>query len=48
MASTLPDPPEHTPAPPPAADRAARVEIHGIDHIPDRERHGRARDLFAV
>lgn len=31
-----------------ANDSATRVETHGIDHIPDAERHGRARDLFAV
>lgn len=29
-------------------DSAVRVETHGIDYIPDSERHGRARDLFAV
>ncbi|MFF4319222.1 cytosine permease [Streptomyces sp. NPDC001568] len=29
-------------------DRAGRIEAHGIDHIPDAERHGRPRDLFAV
>jgi NCS1 family nucleobase:cation symporter-1 len=29
-------------------DRAGRVEAHGIDVIPDGERHGRARDLFGV
>ena len=32
----------------PASDRAGRVETHGIDYIPDTERHGRARELFAV
>jgi purine-cytosine permease-like protein len=32
----------------PASDRAGRVETHGIDYIPDAERHGRARELFAV
>ncbi|TQC50905.1 nitrate reductase [Rhodococcus sp. WS4] len=30
------------------ADLAGRVESHGIDVIPDSERHGRARELFAV
>ncbi|MEU5219805.1 cytosine permease [Streptomyces sp. NPDC020807] len=30
------------------ADRATRVEAHGIDHIPDSERHGRPRELFSV
>jgi NCS1 family nucleobase:cation symporter-1 len=29
-------------------DRAGKVEAHGIDFIPDTERHGRARDLFGV
>ncbi|MDL9978528.1 purine-cytosine permease family protein [Microbacterium sp. ASV49] len=29
-------------------DSATRVETHGIDWIPNAERHGRARDLFAV
>ncbi|MDG9717721.1 cytosine permease [Streptomyces sp. DH24] len=33
---------------PPPAPRATRVEAHGIDHIPDQERHGRARQLFSV
>jgi NCS1 family nucleobase:cation symporter-1 len=50
MASTLPEPcpdTEHRAAPP--ADRpGGRIEAHGIDHIPDSERHGRARSLFAV
>ncbi|MFJ8667522.1 purine-cytosine permease family protein [Streptomyces sp. NPDC093600] len=36
------------PGPPSPFERAVRVERHGIDHIPDRERHGRPRDLFAV
>lgn len=31
-----------------AADSPTRVETHGIDYIPDAERHGRPRDLFAV
>jgi nucleobase:cation symporter-1, NCS1 family len=31
-----------------ATDRAGQVEQHGIDFIPDDERHGRARELFAV
>lgn len=30
------------------ADRPGRVEAHGIEHVPDRERHGRARELFPV
>ncbi|MCX4775703.1 purine-cytosine permease family protein [Streptomyces sp. NBC_01264] len=29
-------------------DRPGRIEAHGIDHVPDRERHGRARELFPV
>jgi nucleobase:cation symporter-1, NCS1 family len=32
----------------PATDRAGQVEQHGIDYIPATERHGRARELFAV
>jgi NCS1 family nucleobase:cation symporter-1 len=32
----------------PATDRAGQVEQHGIDFIPQTERHGRARELFAV
>ncbi|MEU6659092.1 cytosine permease [Streptomyces sp. NPDC046821] len=31
-----------------APDGPGRIEVHGIDHIPERERHGRARDLFPV
>jgi NCS1 family nucleobase:cation symporter-1 len=30
------------------ADRAGRVEIKGIDYIPDSERHGSPRELFGV
>ena len=26
----------------PASDRAGRIETHGIDYIPDSERHGTA------
>ncbi|MFJ8810866.1 purine-cytosine permease family protein [Streptomyces sp. NPDC102490] len=55
MASTIPDPQPGTgaprgEAPPPrtASDRASRVEAHGIDHIPEHERHGRPRQLFSV
>ncbi|MCX4956979.1 purine-cytosine permease family protein [Streptomyces virginiae] len=55
MASPIPDPPPgshpapgtHGPAAP-TPERATRIEAHGIDHIPDSERHGRPRDLFAV
>ncbi|MDQ0847040.1 cytosine permease [Streptomyces sp. V1I6] len=53
MASTIPDPRPGTHATPDAAsqppqDRAVRIEAHGIDHIPDDERHGRPRQLFSV
>ncbi|MEU7036373.1 cytosine permease [Streptomyces sp. NPDC046237] len=51
MASTIPDPrpgAQGARSTPPATDRAGRVEVHGIDHIPDTERHGRPRELFAV
>ncbi|MCZ0973633.1 cytosine permease [Streptomyces albulus] len=49
MAVPLPDPPPHPDAgTPPTSDRVGRVEAHGIDVIPDSERHGRARELFAV
>ncbi|RKE18716.1 cytosine permease [Streptomyces sp. TLI_171] len=48
MESTIPDPHTELPTPPPTTDRPGRVEAHGIDHIPDSERHGRPRDLFAV
>jgi NCS1 family nucleobase:cation symporter-1 len=29
----------------PASDRAGRIETHGIDYVPDSERHGTARSL---
>ncbi|MGV9778029.1 purine-cytosine permease family protein, partial [Streptosporangium sp. NPDC003464] len=51
MASTIPDPRPGVHGAhetPPPSGRAGRVEVHGIDHIPERERHGRARELFAV
>ena len=32
----------------PASDRAGRIETHGIDYVPDSERHGSARSLFMV
>ncbi|MFD5102364.1 purine-cytosine permease family protein [Streptomyces albidochromogenes] len=51
MASTIPDPHprahDASQAPPPS-DSAGRIEVHGIDPIPDGERHGRPRDLFSV
>ncbi|MFF0752234.1 purine-cytosine permease family protein [Streptomyces sp. NPDC004267] len=34
--------------PGPGVDVPTRVESHGIDHIPDSERHGHPRELFAV
>ncbi|MCK7627866.1 cytosine permease [Streptomyces sp. RS10V-4] len=52
MASTIPDPctgsDGRSQAAGPAPDRPGRVEAHGIDHIPDGERHGRPRALFSV
>ena len=32
----------------PSTDRAGHIEAHGIDFISENERHGRARELFAV
>lgn len=32
----------------PAPDKAGRIETHGIDHIPDSDRHGRPIELFWV
>ncbi|HEY5394871.1 MAG TPA: cytosine permease [Trebonia sp.] len=32
----------------PASDRAGRIETHGIDYVPDSDRHGTARSLFVV
>ncbi|WP_329124405.1 purine-cytosine permease family protein [Streptomyces sp. NBC_01353] len=48
MTSTIPDPRPGADGAPPVTDWAGRVEVHGIDHIPDAERHGRARELFAI
>ncbi|MFJ8191936.1 purine-cytosine permease family protein [Streptomyces sp. NPDC096094] len=55
MASTIPDPHPGTgavrqeaPPPRPPSEKAGRVEAHGIDHIPDHERHGSPRQLFSV
>ncbi|MGA4976606.1 purine-cytosine permease family protein [Streptomyces cinereoruber] len=51
MASTIPDQDPASRAAqvtPPAADRPGRIEAHGIDHIPDEERHGHPRELFSV
>ncbi|GAA3397515.1 purine-cytosine permease family protein [Streptomyces roseoviridis] len=47
MAATFPDPsPRSTEAA--VTGRATRIESHGIDHIPDGERHGRPGELFSV
>ncbi|QNS03144.1 purine-cytosine permease family protein [Streptomyces xanthii] len=50
MASTLPkkSPETGRPTTPPQDRPAGRIEAHGIDQIPDSERRGRPRDLFAV
>ncbi|KQX47889.1 MULTISPECIES: cytosine permease [unclassified Streptomyces] len=51
MASTIPDPlprSQGAAVDPPASDRPGRIEAHGIDHIPDSERHGHPRELFSV
>jgi purine-cytosine permease-like protein len=32
----------------PASDRFGQIEQHGIDRVPDAERHGKASDLFVV
>ncbi|ATL32666.1 purine-cytosine permease family protein [Streptomyces formicae] len=55
MASTIPDPLPGghttlgTTAPAATgADHAGHIEAHGIDHIPDGERHGHPRELFSV
>ena len=46
MATSTPDAVAHHDSG--SGDRAGRIELHGIDRIPDEERHGRARELFAV
>ncbi|MFF1509503.1 purine-cytosine permease family protein [Streptomyces sp. NPDC058326] len=51
MASTIPDPHPGSPGAQvtaPTADRPGRIEAHGIDHIPETERHGHPRELFSV
>ncbi|MCX5389653.1 cytosine permease [Streptomyces sp. NBC_00094] len=55
MASTIPDPtPDSAPGSrgvpitPSVTDGPGRIEAHGIDHIPDAERHGHPRELFSV
>ncbi|MFH8714429.1 purine-cytosine permease family protein [Streptomyces zaomyceticus] len=51
MTSTIPDP---LPGPQGAqiasrdTDRPGRIEAHGIDHIPESERHGHPRELLSV
>jgi purine-cytosine permease-like protein len=40
---------DHAPADvEPPTDRVGRIESHGTDYIPESERHGRPRSLFAV
>ncbi|MFE2561731.1 purine-cytosine permease family protein [Streptomyces sp. NPDC059352] len=51
MASTIPDPlprSQGAQGTPSAAEGPGRIEAHGIDHIPDGERHGHPRELFSV
>ncbi|MGW4703922.1 purine-cytosine permease family protein [Streptomyces sp. NPDC004285] len=48
MASTIPDDGAVRAEVTPPADRPGRIEAHGIDHIPDSERHGHPRELFSV
>ncbi|MDX2563480.1 cytosine permease [Streptomyces sp. TX20-6-3] len=51
MASTIPDPlpgPQGAQAASRDTDRPGRIEAHGIDHIPESERHGHPRELFSV
>ncbi|MDT9696914.1 cytosine permease [Streptomyces sp. P17] len=45
MASTIDDPQQGVGTP---SGGAGRIEAHGIDHIPDSERHGHPRQLFSV
>ncbi|MFI0927370.1 purine-cytosine permease family protein [Streptomyces sp. NPDC021012] len=48
MASTIPDHGAARAEVTPPADHPGRIEAHGIDHIPDAERHGHPRELFSV
>ncbi|WP_055599891.1 purine-cytosine permease family protein [Streptomyces aureus] len=51
MASTIPDPlpgPQGAQVASQDTGRPGRIEAHGIDHIPESERHGHPRDLFSV
>ncbi|MGW2182211.1 purine-cytosine permease family protein [Streptomyces sp. NPDC001732] len=48
MTSTVPGPQTDAPGPRPTSDQPRRVETHGIDYVPERERHGRPRELFSV
>jgi purine-cytosine permease-like protein len=34
--------------PPTATAQPSTVEVRTIDHVPENERHGKARDLFTV
>src|SRR5437763_12573571 len=43
---TAPPTAQDPPAQPPPRDEVFQVEEHGIDPIPESERHGGARDLF--
>ncbi|MFF8600449.1 purine-cytosine permease family protein [Streptomyces sp. NPDC015232] len=47
MASSTPVPQTRS-AGAPDRDRSPRIESHGIDHIPDEERHGHPRELFSI
>jgi NCS1 family nucleobase:cation symporter-1 len=40
--------PERLPVPEPAPDATWRIEQHGINVIPERDRHGHPRELFSV
>ncbi|GGT58787.1 hypothetical protein GCM10010207_68160 [Streptomyces atratus] len=48
MTSAIPGPHTDASGMGPVSDQAGRLEAHGIGHIPERERRGRARGLFAV
>ncbi|MEV4941809.1 purine-cytosine permease family protein [Streptomyces zaomyceticus] len=51
MTSTIPDPlpgPQGAQTASRDSDRPGRIEAHGIDHIPESERHGHPRELFSV
>ncbi|TXS64261.1 cytosine permease [Streptomyces sp. sk2.1] len=48
MTSTAPGPQTAVPDLRPTSEQAGRIEAHGIDHVPEQERHGRPRELFSV